>query len=257
MATHLRRTAPAGVELQVTWRNRPPAGPVVAHRVDLCDGVAVEALLAAVRPAVVVHTAYSIDRRDDVVEATQQVASACGRHGAELVHLSSDVVFSGESPPYSEGSPLAPVNDYGRWKAEAEARVIATLPDACITRTSLVVSLDPPDRGTAWLLDGVRAGERPTLFHDEIRSAVRAEDLARSIWALLGLGAAERSGVWHIPGPEPISRVELGRRVLRAAGLDPLVAVAGSVRDHPTPRARDTTLVSHRNLPGPRPRRVP
>lgn len=257
VAAHLLRTAPEEVELAVTWRTAPPPEGVPAHRVDLRDPQAVDGLVADVAPDVVVHTAYSMGERSDIVDAAVETARACARHGVALVHLSSDVVFDGEHPPYSEGDPVGPVSAYGRWKLAAEQGVRELVPDACITRTSLVVSLEPPDRGTGWLLDAVRAGTPPTLFADEVRSPIRAVDLARAIWSLVGRDRSERAGVWHLPGPEAMSRCELGRRILAAAGLDPSAVVEGSLRDHPEPRPRDLTLRSVRPWPGPEPSPVP
>ena len=47
------------------------------------------------------------------------------RAGQRLVHLSTDVVFDGTRGRYREEDEPAPVNDYGRSKAEAERRVAA------------------------------------------------------------------------------------------------------------------------------------
>lgn len=257
MATHLLRAVPDDVDVVVTARTADPPGGVAAHRLDLRDAMATDSLVASLAPAVVIHTAYRQSDRADIVHATAHVAGACARHGAELVHLSTDAVFDGEHAPYAEGDPIAPIHDYGRWKAAAERVARDAVPDACVTRSSLVVSLHPPDSGTRWLLDSVRAGDRPTLFHDEVRSAIRASDLAAIIWALVALPRAERAGVWHLPGPEALSRAELGRRVLEASGEDPDSVRLGSVRDHPGPRPRDLTIVSHRATPGPAPSKVP
>jgi dTDP-4-dehydrorhamnose reductase len=254
VGTHLVRSRPAHVDVAVTRRRSAGAPGVPAHRVDLRDTGAVHELFARVRPEVVVHTAYSKDLRSDIVDASACVASACAASGASLVHLSSDVVFAGDDPPYAEDDPVAPVNDYGRWKAEAEAAVRAHVHDACVVRLSLVVSDDPHDAGSRWLLDQVAAGHAPTLFHDEVRCPIRAEDLAAQLWALVSLEREERSGVWHLPGPEALSRWELGRRVLIAAGLDPSAPVRASAAEHPEPRPRDLTMSSRRRVPGPDPR---
>ena len=53
----LIRGAPEGVEVHATWRETPVEG-AEAHRVDLADAAAVDALLARLRPAIVIHTAY-------------------------------------------------------------------------------------------------------------------------------------------------------------------------------------------------------
>ena len=223
------------------------------------DRGATEALFAAVAPEVVVHTAYSMTDRAAIVEATEHVATGCRATGAALVHLSTDTVFAGDDPPYFETDLPRPITDYGRWKAEAEAIALTLVPDVCVTRTSLVVSLDPRDAATAWFVDAARAGERPTVFTDEWRTPLRAADLAEALWALIAESRADRAGVWHLPGPEVLSRWQIAERVADALGLGPLheIARAGSIADHPTPRCADLTLGSERPRPGPTPGRVP
>lgn len=249
-------TVPDDVEAHLTWRNATPPTGATPHRVDLTRGDDVDALVAKVEPDVVVHTAYSMHDRADIVTAAANVVAAAVRSGSGLVHLSTDVVFDGNRPPYVEADPISPVNEYGRWKALAEAEVRHAMEDACITRTSLVISLDPPDTGTRQLADAVAAGMRPTLFGDEIRCPIRVVDLASALWALVDMGRSERAGVWHLPGPEPLTRLELGQRVLAALGLDPDAPRAASARDHPDPRPPDLTLRSTRGWPGAPPRPV-
>ena len=125
-------TAPVGVEVHATRRHTPIVG-AEAHTVDLADPDEPVGLLAAVRPDVVIHTAYgTADLERDVVTATRSVAAACAIHDVALVHLSSDVVFDGEHAPYAEDAPPVPVHAYGRAKAQAEADVLTAVPDAAI-----------------------------------------------------------------------------------------------------------------------------
>jgi dTDP-4-dehydrorhamnose reductase len=181
------------------------------------------------------------------------VAAAAAAAGSALVHLSTDVVFDGDAAPYVESDPVAPVNEYGRWKVLAEQAAAVEVPDVCITRTSLVVDLERPDRSTAALFDTVRRGDAATLFVDEVRCPIRAHDLAVTLWALIALDRAQRAGVWHLPGPEALTRWELGTRSLVAAGLDAVSVRAASARDHPDPRPADLTLHTERHRPGPAP----
>jgi dTDP-4-dehydrorhamnose reductase len=241
-------TAPEGVDVHATQRNTPVVG-ATAHTIDLSDPDDPVGLLAAVRPEVVIHTAYGKDDLvRDVVAATRSVAAACAIHDVALVHLSSDVVFDGEHPPYAEDSPLMPVHAYGRAKAEAEGDVRTAVPDAAIVRTSLVCRAEPLDVGSAWVVDSLRAGEPITLFTDEFRCPIRADDLARMLWDLVALPRAERAGPWHLVGPERLSRHELGVLVAEAHGLDPGGVSAASSRDVPSaePRPRDLTLTAER-----------
>ena len=54
------------------------------------------------------------------------------------IHLSSDVVFDGTRGRYREEDEPAPVNSYGRSKAEAERLVAGAHPEATVVRTSLI-----------------------------------------------------------------------------------------------------------------------
>lgn len=240
-------TAPEGVEVHATQRRTPVVG-ATAHTIDLADPDEPVGLLAAIRPDAVIHTAYSTaDLERDVIIATRSVAAACAIHGAALIHLSSDVVFDGEHAPYPEYAPLVPVHAYGRAKAEAEADVVSTVPDTAIVRTSLVCATDPLDPRSAWVVDTLRAGDPITLFTDEIRCPVRADDLALMLWDLLARPRAERAGPWHLAGPDALSRLELGVLLAEAHGLDPSGITAGSSRDQPDPRPRDLTLTADRS----------
>ncbi len=156
-----------------------------------------------------------------MIAATRSVAAACAIHGVELIHLSSDVVFDGEHAPYAEDAPLVPVHAYGRAKAEAEADVASAVADAAVVRTSLVCATDPLDPRSAWVVDTLRAGDPITLFTDEIRCPVRADDLARMLWDIVALPRAERAGPWHLVGPDALSRHELGVLLAASARLGP------------------------------------
>jgi len=257
VATALLAGAPEHVTVHATWRSRPPSGPATPHRIELTDAAAVAALVADTAADVVVHTAYSMSERADVVDTTACVAAACAASGAALVHLSTDAVFDGDHPPYREGDRPSPVSDYGAWKLEAEELAVAGVPDVCITRTSLVVGIDPPDPASARLLESVRAGEGATLFHDELRQPILAADLAAELWALVALERSGRAGIWHLPGAEVLSRLELGERVCERVGLPSTGLRPGSQADHPGRRPRDLTMLAgRRELLGHPPQRI-
>jgi len=245
----LARTAPGGVSVHVTEHVAAVPLDVAArstvHRVDLVDADAVERLFAAARPEVVLHTAYAQSERSAIVDATRNVAAAAASLGGTLVHLSTDVVFSGNEPPYGEEHQLDPTTDYGRWKADAEVLARDLVPDVCITRTSMVVSLDPFDRATAALVAALRSGHGVTLFADEMRQPIRAEDLAAELWAL-ALDRRDAAGVWHLPGPERMDRYTLGMRLAARLGLDASAVAIARAEDVAPERPRDPELVSDR-----------
>jgi dTDP-4-dehydrorhamnose reductase len=242
----LIRAAPAGWECHATQR-RAPARCANAHTCDLADAAVVAALWAEVRPRLVIHTAYTMDAGDtDIWLATRNVVDACAAAGADLLHMSTDLVLDGESGPYAESAEPKPVHEYGRWKAKAEAYARRTLPRAAVVRTSLITSFRDPDPRTAWVAAGLR-GETPvTLFADEIRCPILVDDLVVQLWEIAALSPEERAGVWHLAGPEALSRFALGTLIAVALGLPVDRLRWGRSGDASEPRPRDLRLLTAR-----------
>lgn len=208
-------------------RLRPDAS---TERVEVRDADAVRELFERVRPEVVIHTAYRQDDPDVNTRGSENVARAAAGVCARLVHLSTDVVFDGrKGAPYVEDDPLSPVTDYGRAKAEAEARVAATHPAALLVRTSLLY-------GGAMSSKHELAARDPdlTFFTNEIRSPVHVTDLAQ---ALLELAELDVAGQLHLAGADAVSRAAFAELISR-----------GAVRSAPAPASRplDCSLDSSR-----------
>lgn len=65
------------------------------------------------------------------------VAEAARASGSRLIFVSTDYVFDGtKQSPYEANDSRNPINIYGESKARAEERLLETLPDVCIVRTS-------------------------------------------------------------------------------------------------------------------------
>lgn len=248
LGRRLAEVAPDDVEVVGTWHRRPPAPDVTSHQVDLADRDATRALLDGVAPDVVVHTAYGTrDLGRDVVAATTHLADATAGVGAGLVHMSSDVVFSGEDPPYAETAPPSPVSAYGRAKAAAETEVEIAVPDAAVVRTSLVLDPGSDDPRVRWVADALAAGRPVDLYVDEVRMPVHRDDLVAGIWELVARPRADRAGPWHLVGPEAVSRWDLGHLLVDREGGDrSLLRRAHSPRDVDDPRPRDLCLSDDR-----------
>ncbi len=168
--------------------------------VDIRDDGAVRRSLAEFRPDAVIHTAYVQDGPDawsTNVDGSRVVAAAA--RGLRLVHVSTDVVFSGgKGSPYVEGDPLDPITDYGRSKAEAEAAVAREHPEALIVRTSLIYGGREPSQHELASRDPAN-----TFYTDEIRSPVQVDDLAA---LLIELVSGSLVGHLHAAGADHVSR---------------------------------------------------
>jgi dTDP-4-dehydrorhamnose reductase len=200
-----RQAAAAG------WRVTAAGHRSGSPRLDVRDQEAVTALLRAVRPAAVVHTAYvqnGPDAWDVIAGGSGAVAAASVAVGARLVHLSTDVVFSGRAGrPYREDDPPDPLSDYGRAKAEAEGRVTAADPGAVIVRTSLIYG---GPGGPAGAHERAAAEPDATFYVDELRCPVQVDDLAG---ALVELCTHPAAGPLHVAGPDAMSRATFAQLV--------------------------------------------
>jgi dTDP-4-dehydrorhamnose reductase len=214
---------------------------------DVCDSAAVDDLMARIRPGAVVHTAYlqGGDRMRQVnVNGAAHVAAAAARHGARLIHLSTDFVFDGElGRPYREDDPPGPVNDYGISKLDGERAVLEAHGDALVVRTSLIYAGPQPGAAERMVLDALAGRADVAFFEDELRSPVACGDLAA---ALLELAALPQNGLLHLAGPEPVSRLEFGRLIAAHHGADPAGLRAGRSADRAARRPLDCVLDSSR-----------
>lgn len=230
------------------YLNQPVSFPgLPTCRLDITDAQAVRDLWDDLHPAVVIHTAANFAQpahlAASIVAGTQHVVTATARHHARLIHLSSDVIFDGEHPPYAEDAPPAPLTPYAHAKAQAEVIVRASgLADFVIVRTSLVTGLAPVDPRTRWVWDSVRQGRPITLFTDEYRCPVWVDDLAGALLELASLDSDFRGSVLHVAGPQRLSRHEFGVKLCTFAGLDPAAITADVVAASGLLRPRDCTL---------------
>lgn len=245
LGRHLARQASAKWQVVATYFSHHEAlASCQAVPMDVQDGPSVARLLADLRPNVVIHTAYDMSSPEAmqsvIVEGTRHVAAAVSAVGARLLAMSTDVLFDGEHGPYCEADPPSPVTPYGRAKAEAEHIVAKLCPEAAIVRTSLIYGFNPPDPRTRWVVDSVRDGKPITLFTDELRCPVWAEQLAAALLELAGL--EDLGGIWHLAGAQALSRYEFGVRLARAYGLDPAGITPGQSRDSEAVRPRDCRL---------------
>ena len=151
-------------------------------------------------------------------DGTRLLAEACARRGLRLVALSTDLVFPGTGAFRHESDPTGPISVYGRTKLDGERAVLEAGGNAAVARIALVTGHGHGVRGTAteavaWTL---RAGRRVRLFTDQWRTPVDADSVADGVIALLERHA---TGVFHLGGPERVSRHELGLRVALLLGL--------------------------------------
>ncbi|MFF3503464.1 SDR family oxidoreductase [Streptomyces sp. NPDC003247] len=238
----VRQSTAAGHTTAATFASRPGSAAAAAwHALDLRDPGRIEAVMAEVRPRVVVNATSREADWAVTAEGPIRLAMTAARYGIPLVHVSSDAVFSGmDRIHYDETCVPDPLTAYGAAKAAAETGVRLVHPDAVIARTSLIIG----DRRSAHvrLVHDLAAGARTgVLFTDDIRCPVHVGDLAA---ALLELAASHAHGVHHLAGDDAVSRYELGVLIARRDGLDASRLPTSLRADSRLPRALDVRLDS-------------
>lgn len=201
-----RACAPLGDIRACTLSGRL-SGRQADAQVDFEQPGMLDALVREHRPQLVLnaiaHTA--VDRAEDEpalahrinAEAVAELAQACKRQGAKLVHYSTDYVFDGRlRRPIREDDPTGPVSVYGKTKLAGEQAIADSGCDHMVLRTAWVYGA----RGQNFLLTALKlARERDEIriVNDQVGSPTPARWLA----AATALALARRfdaQGSWHV-----------------------------------------------------------
>ncbi|RPJ02959.1 MAG: NAD-dependent epimerase/dehydratase family protein [Chloroflexi bacterium] len=237
-----QRAAALGWDVSSTYFTRPErirAGMPVL--LDVRDRAAVHEVIETVRPDAIIHAAVterSGPGYDETIRlAGRHVAEAAAARAIRLISLSTDLVFDGSLPCYTEESdprPAAVNHVYGGAKLDAERDTLALYPAALVVRTSLIYDFDRENAQVAWMLRAIERGEPVRLFTDQMRCPIWAINLADALLELVDRPAA---GLLHIVGPELVSRHDLGVALLAALGIDPAQhVIATTAPDHQVKR---------------------
>jgi len=155
------------------------------------------------------------------VNCVQKILDAIADTNVRLVHLSIDLVYSGDRDgDYVETDPCDPVTVYGKTMVAAERLVLEQRPDACILRISLPmgVSFNGHAGAIDWIQNRFAKNKPATLYYDEIRTPTYVECLNEVIEEVV---VRELSGIYHAGGPIRLSLYQIAQIVNRIGGYDP------------------------------------
>ena len=200
------------------------------HELDITDRGAVERLLAKHDAWALVNAAgyVHVDAAEHDAQscrqlnalAAEKLARTCGKLHVPLVVFSSDLVFDGEKGErawYFESDHPAPLNVYGRSKAECEARVLSVHPGALVVRTAAFFGPWDDWNFVTRTLASVASGAPVDAADDLVVSPTYVPDLVHATLDLLIDG---EQGIWHLASDGESSWAELARTAARAADLD-------------------------------------
>ncbi len=230
------------------------------HELDIAQRESVDAMLDRERPWAVVNTAGYV--RVDDAEADEAacmrenahgaivLAAACAARGIPFVTFSSDLVFDGsKTTPYVESDAPAPLNVYGRSKAEAEWHVLSQHPGSLVIRTSAFFGPWDDYNFVTVALRELEAGKSFAAASDGLISPTYVPDL---VHASLDLMIDGEVGVWHVANPNSgiITWAEFARKAAALASVSDrrLQARPTEIFGWPAWRPVNTVLGSERGV---------
>jgi len=201
-------------------------GFINAPRWDITDPQTVSRL-ADLRPEVIIHCAAmtNVDgcaRNPDQAYhvnafGTQNVALACQRAGAAMVHISTNEVFDGTATePYREFDPPRAINPYGASKLAAEQIAGRLLNRLYIVRISWLFA--PGRRNfVSKMVELADQHGRLRVVTDEVANPTYAPDLAAAIVRLI---QTEHYGIYHLVNEGYCSRYEFAVEIMKRSGRE-------------------------------------
>jgi dTDP-4-dehydrorhamnose reductase len=230
-------------------------------QLDISDGPAVTAAIRESGVEAVVNCAAwtDVDGGESNPEGARaanalgaaNVARAAATAGIQLVHVSTDYVFSGEAPLDSEGKPrpyvesdrTGPCSVYGKTKLEGERLVLDASPLHTIARSSWLFGV-----GGRNFVDTMLK-----LATDRDAVAVVDDQVGCPTWtghlapALLGLIERDVRGLVHLAGGGYVSWNGFAKEIFRQAEVECRVEAATTVAmGRPAPRPAWSAIESER-----------
>ncbi|MBI5957245.1 MAG: sugar nucleotide-binding protein, partial [Chloroflexi bacterium] len=154
------------VATYLTHPDRVRAGQPV--QLDLRDQTALRHVVQTFQPAAIIHAAVTERSgpgyEDAIRQGARHVAQVAAEQQTRLITLSTDLVFDGSEPLYTEATPPRPaiLSPYGQAKADAERDSLEIYPAALVVRTSLIYDFDPLNAQVAWMLRAIDGGSTIT-----------------------------------------------------------------------------------------------
>jgi dTDP-4-dehydrorhamnose reductase len=208
-------------------KNKPKEGN--NHKMDVTKRTEVFSVIEGVKPDCVINTAavtavdYCETHQEESwlvnVEGTRNVAEACKRTGSKMIFLSTDYVFDGRKLYYSEKDKPRPLNYYAKTKLISEHVLEALDVNYIVARTAVLYGAGGLGKTTfvSWVIGKLSKKESINVVTDQHNNPTYADSLAE---ILLGLYRKDANGIFHVTGPDCMSRYEFAKRIAEVFDLD-------------------------------------
>ena len=218
------------------------------QQADISNFEELDALCREIQPTHIFNCAAftAVDRAEIELDLAMKIngeapgilGRVAKKHGARLIHISTDYVFSGRNhTPFKEEDETNPINAYGRSKCEGERSVIREIEASCIVRTSWVYGAGGKNFISS-IANLLQTQETLQVANDQVGRPTYVIDLAEALWEL-----KDASGIYHFASSGEASRFEIAQSVLsymkennRKAVCKEIIPVSAAIFTTPAPR---------------------
>ncbi len=238
--------------------NRPEGHKCTAVRLDVTKANDVLSCMEQIRPELVVHSA-AMSQPDEcereperaqevIVDGTRNVAAACRRTDARLLHVSTDLVFDGKRGLYTEEDEVQGISVYSRAKIDAERAIQSIAPLSILLRVALLFGVGSAHHpgSVAAIVRTWHVGRALTFYTDQYRTPTYAPQVMEAVEKIIERPGTH--GILHLGGADRVSRFEFAVSLAERAGIPLHLVRPGSMFDFQgaAPRGADCSLVSQR-----------
>ena len=169
-------------------------------------------------------------------EGVRHLAEACTEKGIDLIHISTDYVFSGDTNiPYSEDDFTNPLSVYGASKLEGENLALENNPKTIIIRTSWLYS-EFGKNVVKTMLNLFSTKDELNIVADQFGQPTNANDLAEAIMKIISTEEKEY-GIFHFSNYSETTWFDFAKKIAELSKskikINPI-----SSEQYPTPAKR-------------------
>ena len=217
------------------------------EELDITDAAAIDSCIESNKVEYIVNCAAytAVDAAENNVElctklnveAPTLLAQAAHKHGAKLIHISTDYVFDGTScRPYREDDKICPTSVYGSTKADGEKHILDVAPESIIIRTAWLYS--PHGKNfVKTMIELGRSRETLRVVSDQVGTPTNALDLASVIKTFIDCDEWH-PGIYHFSNEGAISWYDFTMAIHRIAGITTCHVLPCMTEDYPTAATR-------------------
>jgi len=204
------------------WQNLPDFPEINWIKLDLSEFDKIQKVLEEINPDLIIHNAAltNVDfceKNKEItkivnIKASEELARVSKIINARIFYISTDLVFDGDDPPYSENAQPNPISFYGWSKWQAELVIVANNLNHVVIRPAIMYG-PPAILGTSfseWMRYSWINKKITNLFTDQCRTPIFAANLAE---AVLELSQIDYRGIIHFAGSERINRFYFGNHL--------------------------------------------